>query len=94
MHYANNYPEMLFNVQELNPTVLNRIGKKRTILVEKLLSGYQLKFPNNIKLIDKCPDEPEYATILEKSLMMGYQKDLKVIDTEIVMSVQNEINLI
>ena len=50
MHYANNYPEMPFNVQELNPTVLNRIGKKRTILVEKLLSGYQLKFPNNIKL--------------------------------------------
>lgn len=44
MHFANNYSEMLFNVQELNPTVLNRIGKKRATLVEKLLSGYQLKF--------------------------------------------------
>ena len=33
-------------------------------------------------------------TILEKSLMMGYQKKLKVIDTEVVMGVQNEINLI
>lgn len=44
MHFANNYPEMLFNAQELNPTVLNRIGKKRATLVEKLLSGYQLKF--------------------------------------------------
>ena len=44
IHYANNYPEMLFNAQNLNPTVLNRIGKKRAKLVEKLLSGYQTKF--------------------------------------------------
>jgi len=39
---------MLFNAKELNPTVLNRIGKKRATLVEKLLSGYQLKFQNTL----------------------------------------------
>lgn len=43
LHYAGNYPEMLFNAQELNPTVLNRIGKKRAKLVEKMLEGYQYK---------------------------------------------------
>jgi uncharacterized protein (TIGR04540 family) len=43
-HYATNYPEMLFNAENLNPTVLNRIGKKRAVLVNKLLDGYQYKF--------------------------------------------------
>jgi uncharacterized protein (TIGR04540 family) len=43
LHYAGNYPEMLFNAQELNPTMLNRIGKKRAKLVEKMLEGYQYK---------------------------------------------------
>jgi uncharacterized protein (TIGR04540 family) len=43
LHYANNYPEMLFNAQNLNPTVLNRIGKKRENLVNKMLEGYQQK---------------------------------------------------
>lgn len=43
LHYANNYPEMLFNAQELNPTVLNRIGKKRENLVNKMLEGLQIK---------------------------------------------------
>lgn len=43
-HYANNYPEMLFNAQELNPTILNRIGKKRANLINKMLDGYQNKF--------------------------------------------------
>ena len=43
MHYASNYPKMLFNAQELNPTVLNRIGKKREKLVNKMLEGYQQK---------------------------------------------------
>ena len=43
LHYASNYPEMLFNAQELNPTVLNRIGKKRAKLVDKMLGGYQCK---------------------------------------------------
>ena len=44
LHYATNYPEMLFNAENLNPTVLNRIGKKRAVLVNKLLDGYQHKF--------------------------------------------------
>jgi len=44
LHYASNYPEMLFNAQELNTTVLNRIGKKRAKLIEKMLEGYQYKF--------------------------------------------------
>lgn len=43
LHYANNCPEMLFNAQELNPTVLNRIGKKRANLLNKILEGYQYK---------------------------------------------------
>jgi len=43
IHYANSYPEMLFNAQDLNPTVLNRIGKKRATLVNKMLEGYQYK---------------------------------------------------
>jgi len=42
-HYASSYSNMLFNVQELNPTVLNRIGKKRATLVNKMLEGYQYK---------------------------------------------------
>lgn len=41
IHYANNYPEMLFDANRLNPTVLNRIGKKREIVVNKLLKNYQ-----------------------------------------------------
>lgn len=44
MHYASNYSDMLFNAQELNPTVLNRIGKKRENLVNKILVGLQIKF--------------------------------------------------
>jgi uncharacterized protein (TIGR04540 family) len=42
-HYASNCPEMLFNAEALNPTVLNRIGKKREKLVNKMLEGYQYK---------------------------------------------------
>ncbi|MBU3180219.1 hypothetical protein, partial [Clostridium psychrophilum] len=51
---------------------------------------------NAIEAINSCCNGSTRLlnTILEKSLMMGYQKGLKVIDTEIVMSVQNEINLI
>lgn len=41
LHYASNYPEMLFNAQELNSTVLNRIGKKRAKTINKMLEGYQ-----------------------------------------------------
>ncbi len=43
IHYANNCPGMLFNANELNPTVVNRIGKKRAVVVNKLLEGYQYK---------------------------------------------------
>lgn len=43
-HYADSYPEMLFNALELNSTVLNRIGKKRAKLLNKILDGYQYKF--------------------------------------------------
>jgi uncharacterized protein (TIGR04540 family) len=42
-HYAAHYPKMLFNAQDLNPTVLNRIGKKRALLVNKMLEGYQYR---------------------------------------------------
>ena len=42
-HYANHYPQMLFNAQDLNPTVLNRIGKKRALLVNKMLEDYQYR---------------------------------------------------
>lgn len=42
-HCANNYPEMLFNAQELNPTVLNRVGKKRENLINKILVGSQIR---------------------------------------------------
>jgi len=43
-HYAKHYPDMLFNAQDLNPTVLNRIGKKRAKLLDKVLEGYQFTF--------------------------------------------------
>lgn len=40
-HYAVNCPEMFFDANVLNPTILNRIGKKREKLVNKMLEGYQ-----------------------------------------------------
>ncbi len=43
VHYAYHSPEMLFNEDKLNSTVLNRIGKKRAVLVNKMLEGHQLK---------------------------------------------------
>jgi len=44
VHYAGNYPEMLFAASTLNPTILNRLGKKRTLLVNKMLEGHQISF--------------------------------------------------
>lgn len=41
-HYAGSCPEMLFNGSVLNPTIINRIGKKRSNLLNKILAGYQL----------------------------------------------------
>jgi len=39
--FAEHSPNMLFSADNLNPTVLNRIGKKRAVLINKLLEGYQ-----------------------------------------------------
>jgi len=41
--FAEHSPSMLFSEENLNPTILNRIGKKRAILVNKMLEGYQQK---------------------------------------------------
>lgn len=44
IHYANVHGRKLFGTHgNLNPTVLKVIGKKRTELVEIMLSEYQLK---------------------------------------------------
>jgi uncharacterized protein (TIGR04540 family) len=40
-HYAKHYPKMLFKARDLNPTILNRIGKKRALLVNKMLEDYK-----------------------------------------------------
>lgn len=45
IYFANHHGRKLFsysNSKNLNPTILNRIGKKRTALVELMLSGYQI----------------------------------------------------
>ena len=42
-YYGNNHGEKLFKVKDLNPTLLNRIGKKRASLIEKMLVGFQTK---------------------------------------------------
>ena len=43
LYYASNHGNKLFKGPELNPTVLNRIGKKRAELVERTLSGFQIR---------------------------------------------------
>jgi uncharacterized protein (TIGR04540 family) len=42
-HYAYLHGKKLFSNNGLNPTILNRIGKKRTELVNIMLSGFQNK---------------------------------------------------
>lgn len=45
IYYAKNHGKKLFSSTTpggLNPTVLNRIGKKRVELVEMMLRGYQM----------------------------------------------------
>lgn len=45
IYFANQHGKKLFsysNSNSLNPTILNRIGKKRAQLVELMLSGYQM----------------------------------------------------
>jgi uncharacterized protein (TIGR04540 family) len=40
-HYASRHGRMLFSDNGLNPTLLNRIGKKRTVIVNIALEGFQ-----------------------------------------------------
>lgn len=40
-HYATRHGKKLFGVKGINPTVMNRIGKKRLELVNLLLEGFQ-----------------------------------------------------
>lgn len=41
-HYANKHGKKLFSKAGLNPTIENRIGKKRLELLEIMLDGIQL----------------------------------------------------
>ncbi len=42
-HYASRHGKKLFAQNDLNPTIVNRIGKKRVELVNIMLSGFQNK---------------------------------------------------
>ncbi|MDQ2087949.1 TIGR04540 family protein [Herbivorax sp. ANBcel31] len=42
-HYASKHGKKLFSVKGFNPTVTNRIGKKRLELVNIMLEGFQQK---------------------------------------------------
>jgi uncharacterized protein (TIGR04540 family) len=42
VYYAHNHGNKLFKANNFNPTLLNRIGKKRAALLEKTLSGFQI----------------------------------------------------
>ena len=47
-HYASHHPKKLFTLSSgsprgLNPTIVNRIGKKRCNLIQLLLEGFQMK---------------------------------------------------
>lgn len=42
-HYGQVHGNKLFNGNKLNPTILNRIGKKRAFLLEEMLKGFQMK---------------------------------------------------
>ena len=44
LHYASHHGEKLFSISGLNPTVTNRIGKKRLNLINIILEGFQYKF--------------------------------------------------
>jgi uncharacterized protein (TIGR04540 family) len=43
MYYASQHGKKLFSHNGLNPTIQNRIGKKRSVLVNIMLSGFQIK---------------------------------------------------
>jgi uncharacterized protein (TIGR04540 family) len=42
-YYAYNHGDKLFKANDFNPTLLNRIGKKRAELLSKTLNGYQIR---------------------------------------------------
>jgi uncharacterized protein (TIGR04540 family) len=42
LHFATHHGDKLFRSGAINPTVLNRIGKKRAELVELMLKGFQM----------------------------------------------------
>jgi len=44
-HYASQHGTKLFSIKGFNPTIVNRIGKKRLELVNIMLSGYQYRMP-------------------------------------------------
>ena len=43
IYYASQHGKKLFSQNGLNPTIQNRIGKKRSELVNIMLSGFQMK---------------------------------------------------
>ena len=43
-HYASCHGKKLFDVNGFNPTVINRLGKKRLELISIMLEGFQYKF--------------------------------------------------
>lgn len=43
-HYAACHGNKLFSAKGINPTVVNRIGKKRLELLNIMLEGFQLRF--------------------------------------------------
>lgn len=42
-HYASRHGNKLFSTKGINPTVVNRIGKKRLELLNIMLEGFQLR---------------------------------------------------
>ncbi|MDD4680920.1 MAG: TIGR04540 family protein [Clostridia bacterium] len=43
LHYATYHGTKLFSANGINPTVINRLGKKRLELVNIMLQGFQYK---------------------------------------------------
>ncbi len=43
LHFATHHGSKLFRSGAINPTILNRIGKKRAGLVDLMLKGFQMR---------------------------------------------------
>lgn len=41
LYYASNHGKKLFDLKGINPTIVNRIGKKRLELLNIMLGGFQ-----------------------------------------------------